>query len=182
MPTTNQPQDSPLDILDRLTPARLPSFTLLADHDSPTIPCLLPSSHPISSATGLLLLGTGRDARKAIREHYHPIAKRKRHKVVVEVKVPVPMDQRTSVDEKWRLEARWVEAQVFVSRGGSAECGMVEWELGQAISGAYEVGDDGEMEVVKCWGGVEDVVSEDEGEWGVGSGESDVGREERVGW
>lgn len=78
------------------------------------------------------------------------------------------MDQRTSVNEKWRLEARWVEAQVFVSRRGKAESGMVEWELGEAISGAYEVDDDGEMEVVECWGGVEDVGSEDEGEWEVG--------------
>lgn len=116
-----------------------------------------------------MLLGAGRDARKAIREHYHPIAKRKRHKVIVEVRVPVPVEQRTSVGEKWRLEARWVEAQVFVSRGGTAESGMVEWELGEAISGAYEVDGEGEMEVVECWGGVEDVVSEDESEWEMGS-------------
>ena len=58
--------------------------------------------------------------------------------------------------------------RVFVSRGGIVESGMVEWELGKAISGAYEVDDDGEMEVVERWGGVEDVVSEDEGEWEVG--------------
>ena len=80
----------------------------------------------------------------------------------------MPVDQRASINEKWGLEARWVEAQVFVSRGGIAESGMVEWELGKAISGAYEVDDDGEMEVVECWGGVEDDSSEDEGEWEVG--------------
>lgn len=78
------------------------------------------------------------------------------------------MDQRTFVNEKWRLKAQWLEAQVFVSRGGKAESGMVEWELGEAISGAYEVDGGGEMEVVECWGRVEDVVSEDEGEWEVG--------------
>lgn len=77
------------------------------------------------------------------------------------------LDQRTSANEKWRLEARWVEAQVFVSRGGSGEVGTPEWELGQAISGAYDV-DDGNIEVVDCWDGVEDVISEDEGEWEAG--------------
>ena len=61
-----------------------------------------------------------------------------------------------------------MEAQVFVSRGGKAESSIVEWRLGEAISGAYEV-DDGEMDVVDCWGGVEDVISEDEGEWEVGN-------------
>ena len=77
------------------------------------------------------------------------------------------MDERSSKNEKWRLEARWVEAQVFVSRGGKGERGMVKWELGEAISGAYEVGD-GEMEVVDCWSAVEDVVSGDESEWETG--------------
>jgi len=68
----------------------------------------------------------------------------------------------------WRLEARLVEAQVFVWREGArVESGKVGWELGEAISGAYEV-DDGEMEVVDCWGGVNDGVGEDEGEWEVG--------------
>ena len=115
-----------------------------------------------------MLLGTGRDARKAIREHYLPVAKRKRHKVVVEVKTPVPLDRRTSVSEKWRLEARWVEAQVFISRGGKGEVGTLGWELGEAISGAYDVDDDGEIEVVDRWGGDEGVASEDEGEWEAG--------------
>jgi hypothetical protein len=113
---------------------------------------------------GLLLLGTGRDARKAIKAHYKPVAKRTRQKVVVEVKCPIPVDERKSVQEKWRLEARWVEAQVFVWRGGRGESATVEWELGEAISGAYEV-DDGKMEVVDCWGAVDHGVSEDEGDW-----------------
>lgn len=60
-----------------------------------------------------------------------------------------------------------MEAQVFVSRGVKAESGAVQWALGKAISGGYEV-DDGEMEVVDCWGGVEDVIGEDEGEWEMG--------------
>jgi hypothetical protein len=68
------------------------------------------------------------------------------------------------MDAKWRLEGRWVEAQVFVSRGAREQSGTVEWELGEAISGAYEV-DDGEIEVVDCWGKVDHCVSEDEGEW-----------------
>jgi hypothetical protein len=83
---------------------------------------------------------------------------------VVEVKCPVPVDERKSNAEKWRLEGRWVEAQVFVSRGGRGEIGAVKWELGEAISGAYEV-DDGEIEVVDCWGKVDHGFSEDEGEW-----------------
>ena len=116
-------------------------------------------------------MGTGRDARKAIREHYKPVAKRKLHNVVVEVKTPIPAAQRKSANEQWRLEARWVEAQVFVWRGGvEEESGMTgEWKLGEALSGAYEVDGEGEMEVVECWGGVEDVVSEDESEWEMGS-------------
>lgn len=113
-------------------------------------------------------MGTGRDARKAVKAHYRPVAKRTRHKVVVEVKVPVPMEQRASVKGMWRLEARWVEAQVFVWRAvkGEESCG-VKWELGAAISGAYE-GGDGEIEVVEVWGGGEDAVGESEGEWEVG--------------
>jgi hypothetical protein len=71
------------------------------------------------------------------------------------------------MEEKWRLEARWVEAQVFVSRAGKGEGGMWKWELGEAIAGAYEVGDGG-IEVVECWGAMEDGGSEDEGEWEVG--------------
>lgn len=57
-----------------------------------------------------------------------------------------------------------MEAQVFVSRGGKGQCGLVEWGLGKAISGAHEV-DGGEMEVVDCWGAMDHGVSEDEGEW-----------------
>ena len=60
-----------------------------------------------------------------------------------------------------------MEAQVFVSRGGKGERGMVNWELGEAILGAHEI-DDGEMEVVDSWGKVEEVISEDEGEWEIG--------------
>jgi hypothetical protein len=73
------------------------------------------------------------------------------------------------MDEMWRLEARWVEAQVFVWRGSKGELGTVRWELGDAISGVYE-GGHVEMNVVDYWGGVEDVGSggEDEGEWEVG--------------
>ncbi|KAM0700845.1 hypothetical protein Q7P35_012567 [Cladosporium inversicolor] len=100
-----------------------------------------------------------------------PVVKRKLHNVVVEARTPIPADQRKSANEQWRLEARWVEAQVFVWRVGMEEGGAtVEWELGEAISGAYE-GDGGEMGVVSCWGGKESVVvgsSEGEGEWEVG--------------
>jgi hypothetical protein len=78
------------------------------------------------------------------------------------------MEQRASMDEKWRLEARWAEAQVFVWRGAKGELGTMPWELGEAMLGAYESGDRG-MEVVECWGGIEDAVGdEDVGEWEVG--------------
>ena len=112
-------------------------------------------------------MGTGRDARKAIKAHYRPVAKRTRHKVAIEVKVPVPLTQRASDKEAWRLEARWVEAQVFVWRGARGEeSSVVKWELGAAISGAYDSGD-GEIEVVEGWDAGEN-VGESEGEWEVG--------------
>jgi len=62
-----------------------------------------------------------------------------------------------------------VEAQVFVWRGVIGESRGVEWELGDAILEVYE-GGDAEMDVVDCWGGVEDVGSggESEGEWDLG--------------
>ena len=88
------------------------------------------------------------------------------------------MDERKFSNEKWRLEARWVEAQVFVSRGGKgegeseSEGGMMGWELGRAIEGVYEVDGGGEMEVVDstAWGAVEeeDGGSGEESEWEMG--------------
>ena len=81
--------------------------------------------------------------------------------------VPVPLTQRASDKEAWRLEARWVEAQVFVWRGARGEeSSVVKWELGAAISGAYDSGD-GEIEVVEGWDAGEN-VGESEGEWEVG--------------
>jgi hypothetical protein len=171
------PQQTPLDIAERLTPARLPSYTIVCDHADPQNPCLVPSTLASSpAATGLLLLGTGGDFRKDIKEHYRPVAKRRRLKVVIEVKVPIPLSERPEVDgsdeegddeaedegddeaddegeeednggngddyesRNWRLEARWVEAQVFVWRG-STEGNEPSWELGEAISGSYDGGD-----------------------------------------
>jgi hypothetical protein len=121
-------------------------------------------------ATGLLLLGTGGDSRKDIKEHYRPVAKRRRLRVVIEVKVPIPLSERPEVDggdeegedeggdggddegnddsdnndnyqsRNWRLEAKWVEVQAFVWRG-STEGNEPSWELGEAISGSYDGGD-----------------------------------------
>jgi len=103
-----------------------------------------------------LLLGTGRDSRRAIKEHYRPVAKWQRLQVVIEVKVPVPRSQRLEEDGddyddgnddddaseniKWRLEARWLEAQAFVWKA-FVEGNERNWELGEAIAGAYESGD-----------------------------------------
>lgn len=141
-----------MDILDRLTPARLPSFTVLAHHAPPHVPCLVPSSSSSSFATGLLLLGTGRRARQEIKAHYQPMAKRVRHKVVIEVRVPIP-EGREGEKEKWRIEARWVEAQVFKWRGAVNETGE-GWELGKMVAGTYGDGV-GEMKVVGDWGRVD---------------------------
>ncbi|KAL1590292.1 hypothetical protein WHR41_01022 [Cladosporium halotolerans] len=107
-------KDSPLDILDRLTPARLPSFTIVTPADPPHVACLLPMSVP-STVTGLLFFGTGRDARKLIKNHYRPFAKRTCRNVVIEVKVPVNANSG-SVKREWRLEPRRVMAQVFVGK------------------------------------------------------------------
>lgn len=93
---------------------------------------------------------------------------------MLEVRCPVPVEQRSSSNEMWRLESRWVEAQVFLWRGGKGESSGEGWELGEAIRGAYEDGD-GEMEVVECWDGVESESEAGEegtpsvgGEWEVG--------------
>jgi hypothetical protein len=161
-------QESPLDILERLTPARLPSYTIVCDPACPQNPCLLPStlaSSPV--ATGLLFLGQGRDARREIKEHYRLVAKRRRLKVVIEVKAPIPRSQRPEKAEdedkggdevkdeaggeggddaadyerrNWRLEARWLEAQVYVWKG-DIEGNEQSWELGEAIEGSYDGGD-----------------------------------------
>jgi hypothetical protein len=125
-------------------------------------------------ATGLLLLGTGRDSRKEIEAHYRPVAKRERLQVVVEVRVPVPRSQRVVVtldtdddhdvdgeSRKWRLEARWLEARVFVWRGAVEGNGQ-SWELGEAIAGLYDGGDRGEVEVKENVGVVKDEVGEEE--------------------
>lgn len=132
-------QDSPLDILNRLTPARLPGFELLQGKADPLVPRLVPSHSPSSCAavTGLLLLGTGRDAREAIKAHYRPVATRIRCKVVIEVSVPVTRKERSTAGERWRLVPRCVEAQVFAGRGvqdGTA----AEWKLNEALRGAYD--------------------------------------------
>jgi hypothetical protein len=139
-----------MDIQERLTPARLPSYTIVCDHADPQNPCLVPStlaSSPV--ATGLLLLGTGRESRKEIKAHYRPVAKRQRLKVVIEVKAPIPRSERpVQIREhdddyesrNWRLEARWVEAQVFVWKG-VVEGNEQNWELGEAVSGSYDSGD-----------------------------------------
>lgn len=71
---------------------------------------------------------------------------------------------RNDGGDQWRLEARWVEAQVFVWKG-SVEGDERSWELGEAIPGAYDDGDDGEIEV---------------GEMG-GEGRSEVGEEAELG-
>jgi len=140
-----------MDILERLTPARLPSYTIVCDHIDPQNPCLVPSTCPSSPvATGLLLLGTGRASRKEIKAHYRPVAKRQRLKVVIEVRVPIPRSERparTNEDDEddyesrnWRLKARWVEAEVFVWKG-AVEGTEQSWELGEAVSGSYDGGD-----------------------------------------
>lgn len=82
--------------------------------DTPYVPCLLPA--PVASAvTGLLFFGTGRDARKLIKNHYRPFAKRTRANVIIEVEVPVDAE-RESNGREWRLEPRRVMAQLFVGR------------------------------------------------------------------
>lgn len=68
-----------------------------------------------STVTGLLFFGTGRDARKLIKNHYRPFAKRTRRNVVIEVKIPVNANSG-SVKRQWRLEPRRVMAQVFVGK------------------------------------------------------------------
>jgi hypothetical protein len=135
-------------------------------HAPPHIPCLLPSHPSPSAVTGLLLLGTGREGRKAIKAHYRPVAKRTHHKVVMEVRVPIPSHKRSSANDVWRLEARWVEAQVFVWRGGRGEHSGT-WNLGDAIEGVYGSGD-GEIDVVENLGRDDGEVEEgssSEGEW-----------------
>jgi len=159
-----------MDILERLTPARLPSHTIICDPADPQNPCLVRSTLASSpTATGLLLLGTGRDSRREIKAHYRLVAKRKRLKVVVEVRVSIPRSQVPKdyegddggADEaeheaehegedgngggdyetrNWRLEARWIEAQVFMWRG-AVDGNEQSWELGEAIQGSYDGGD-----------------------------------------
>jgi len=164
-----------MDILERLAPARLPSYTIVCDHIDPRNPCLVPStlaSSPV--ATGLLLLGTGRESRKEIKAHYRPVAKRQRLKVVIEVKVPIPESERlaqANEDEdyerrNWRLEARWVEAQIFVWKG-AIEGNEQSWELGEAVSGFYD-GGDRELEI-DSMGGREKSDSEVGGEAELGN-------------
>lgn len=118
----------------------------------------------------MLLLGTGRDARKEIKEHYRTNAKRIRRRVVVEVRVPVPREERSIVGEKWRLEPRCVEAQVFVRRNVQHESGA-EWKLDEALSGMYDE-ESSEIQVVKGLGGY--VVRDDE----ASSVDSDFGLED----
>jgi hypothetical protein len=162
-------QESPVDILDRLTPARLPSHTIVCDPACPQTPYLVPSTLASSpAATGLLFLGQGRDARREIKDHYRGVAKRQLLRVVIEVKAPIPESQRpekaededTGGDEGgdeaegdgkgdtddwegrvWRLEARWVEAQVYVWKGDVVEGDERSWEWGAAMEGAYDGGD-----------------------------------------
>lgn len=165
------PQDSPLDILNRLTPARLPDFKLLQQQTNPLVPRLVPSHSPSSSAavTGLLLLGTGRAHREAIKAHYRPVAKRIRCKVVIEVRVPLPRKERSTAGERWRLKPRCVEAQVFVARGMQDESGA-EWKLSEALRGAYD-GEIEELQVVDALGGYsveDDDDSSGEGDFRVG--------------
>jgi len=133
-----------------------------------------------------VLFGTGRDPRRVIKEHYAPVAKRQRRRVVVEVKVPVTRAERGRVGgddvgenddhdgedydyregRRWRLEARWVEAQVFVWRG-FVEGSERNWELGEAISGAYDEGGGLGIEVEDVGGGGErGEVGEEEAELG----------------
>ena len=156
-----------MDILERLTPARLPSYTIVCDNADPQNPCLVPSTLASSpAATGLLLLGTGRESRKEIKAHYRPVAKRQRLKVVIEVKVPIAQSERlahANEDEdyerrNWRLEARWVEAQVFVWKG-AIEGNEQSWELGEAVSGSYD-GGDRELEIDSMGGRETDEVGE----------------------
>lgn len=165
------PQDSPLDILARLTPARLPGFNLLQQQTNLLVPRLTPSHSPSSSAavTGLLLLGTGRDAREVIKAHYRPVAKRIRCRVVIEVKVPVARKERSTAGERWRLKPCCVEAQVFVARGVQDESGA-EWKLSEALRGAYDDGSE-ECQVVDALGGYiveDDDESSGEGDFRVG--------------
>ncbi|KAM0722122.1 hypothetical protein Q7P37_001563 [Cladosporium fusiforme] len=174
-------KESPLDILNRLTPARLPSHTTVPDSEPPHAPRLIPSTTD-KFATGLVLLGSGRDARKAIKEHYQPFAKRRRINVVVEVRVPVARMEREAgfESERWRVEARRVVAQVYVWRGGGVEDGFCgrEWDLGRFLSGEYEGGLE-EMEVVGAqeWGG-----EKGEGEGDVKGVERDLGLDGRIDW
>ena len=129
-----------------------------------------------------MLFGTGRDPRRVIKEHYAPVAKRQRRRVVVEVKVPVLRGERGRVDgadnvvdgddfdnregRQWRLEARWVEAQVFVWRG-FVEGSERNWELGEAISGAYDEGGGLGIEIEEMGdGGERGEVGEEEAELG----------------
>lgn len=122
------------------------------------------------------------------------MAKRQRLQVVIEVKIPVPRSQRLRDDrndddgddvgddgveddaddfdnregKQWRLEARWVKAQVFVWKG-FVEGNERNWELGEAISGACGSADDGEVEVEEMGGdgdGERSEVREEEAELG----------------
>ena len=127
-----------MDILESLTPARLPSYTIVCDNADPQNPCLVPSTLASSpAATGLLLLGTGRESRKDIKAHYRPVAKRQRLKVVIEVKVPIAQSERlaqANEDEdyerrNWRLEAvRRVGGRVW-------SCAVLVIVMGYCLSG-----------------------------------------------
>lgn len=83
-------------------------------------PHLLPSSCSTDVVHGILFLGSGKDSRRLIKNHYRDMCRRVRVDVHIEVQVPVLKTQRTH-DERWRLEDRSLVAQAFVARHGSVE-------------------------------------------------------------
>lgn len=129
------------------------------------MPTLIPSHDASAHVTGMLFLGSGREARRAIKSHYRAVAKRVRLPVVLEVCVPVPRAERVDESERWRLEARSVVAQVFVWRGKVEGKGR-EWRLGEMIAGGYGTEDEGIHVVQMGEGGESDQIGGDaDAEW-----------------
>ncbi|KAF2773153.1 hypothetical protein EJ03DRAFT_371586 [Teratosphaeria nubilosa] len=136
---------SPEQLITRMTPALLPGHYPHVDSDT-HLPFILPSANPSDYVQGMLLVGEGRNGRKAIHRHYTaalPHTHRVQLPVQIDVLVPVPEHEtRVFPGQRWKLKRRTVMARVWVARGeGLAwRVGGGRWSLGGYLGGEMDGG------------------------------------------
>ena len=128
-----------------MTPAILPGYRARIDCDSGQ-PRLMPSSTDF--VQGVLVFGQGRKGRDRIHEHYRSHARRTKVLVEADMLVPVPICDRTSYHERWRLQRHKVKAHAWISSLDGCNVHPVScpetpgWTLEHYLSGAYEAAED----------------------------------------